>query len=185
MLIRRAALAVLCAALTACTAPAAVTDATTTSDGAQTWPRGKRPTMPDLTGPTTDGRRLHLADYKGHVIVLNAWATYCGPCRSEAPTLAHAQKTLAARGLQVVGLNGGDNTADAAAFIKDHRLGYPTLMDAKGRQALRMPRGTVSQSGLPYSVFIDRTGHIAATVIGAASEPDLKKITTPLLRERA
>ncbi|MCS0601733.1 TlpA family protein disulfide reductase [Streptomyces sp. LP11] len=134
-----------------------------------------------LQGEGADGRPVRLDAFKGKVVALNAWASWCGPCRAESPGLAQIQKELGGQGLQIVGIDGGDSASHPLSFIREHGLNYPTLVDKGGKQALRIPRGTVSQVGLPYTVFLDRTGRIAASVSGALTEEQVKDVVTPLL----
>ena len=186
MLIKRAAWAAVCAAalVSGCTSPHRSTDDGTLKDGVRSWPVSHRQTMPALQGDGADGRPVRLDAFKGKVVVLNAWASWCGPCRVESPGLARAQKALGKQGLQIVGLNGGDPASTALSFIRGHHLNYPTLIDANGKQALRIPRGTVSQVGLPYTVFLDRKGRIAASASGGVTEQQIREIVTPLLADR-
>lgn len=185
MTIKRAAWAAVCAAalVSGCTQPHSLADGATVKEGVSNWPVSRREAMPVLQGNGADGRPVRLDAFKGKVVVLNAWASWCGPCRVESPGLARAQKALGKRGLQVVGVDGGDSASNALAFIREHHLNYPTLMDEHDKQKLRIPRGAVSQVGLPYTVFIDRKGRIAASVSGGITEQQVRNIVTPLLAE--
>ncbi|UXY28872.1 TlpA family protein disulfide reductase [Streptomyces sp. HUAS TT20] len=186
MTIKRTGWAAACAAalVSGCTSAHSSTNDATVKDGVSSWPVSSRQAMPVLQGDGADGRPVRLDAFKGKVVVLNAWASWCGPCRVESPGLARIQKALGKQGLQVVGLDGGDSASNALSFIRDHDLNYPTLMDEHGKQALRIPRGTVSQVGLPYTVFLDRKGRIAASVSGGITEQQVRKIVTPLLADR-
>ncbi|MES4887378.1 TlpA disulfide reductase family protein [Streptomyces sp. NPDC096012] len=153
-------------------------------DGALVFSAGERQKMPELAGPNPLGGRASLAEARGKVVVLNAWASWCGPCRAEAPSLERVQKDWGDRGVQVVGLGADSSSRAARAFIEQYKLSYPTLLDEGGRQALRIPRGTVSQTGYPYTVFLDRRGRVAASVSGEVSEDQVRHLVKRLLAEK-
>ncbi|MER6028581.1 TlpA disulfide reductase family protein [Streptomyces sp. NPDC001851] len=148
-------------------------------------PAAERRAAPDLNGTALDGGRVRLSDYRGKVVVLNVWAAYCGPCRAEAPELSQAQRHLAAKGLQVVGVDTDADRSQGRAFASDHHLAYPSLYDPGSRQLVhRMPRKYLAQA-LPYTLFIDRNGKIAARGLAGLTEADVRTITRPLLAEKA
>ncbi|GHI02904.1 hypothetical protein AQI88_03085 [Streptomyces cellostaticus] len=142
-------------------------------------PAEDRRAAPDFTGDSLDGKPLRLSDYRGKVVVLNAWASYCGPCRAEAPELNAAQKHLAAKGVQVLGLNTDTDTASGRSFQQDHRLAYPSFSDPSGRRMLKFPRGSVPR-GVPFTVVIDTRGRMAAVRSGTITEKELRDLAVPL-----
>ncbi|WP_240528566.1 TlpA family protein disulfide reductase [Streptomyces humi] len=143
-----------------------------------------RETAPDLTGADLDGRTVRLGDYRGKVVVLNVWASWCGPCRAEAPELSEVQRELAAEGVQVLGVDMDARRAKGRAFQEEHRLSYPSLHDPASRQLLRLPRGYKAQA-LPYTLFIDRRGRIAARYLSPLTKAEVRAVTRPLLAEQA
>ncbi|MFF7750733.1 TlpA family protein disulfide reductase [Streptomyces sp. NPDC007971] len=144
-------------------------------------PTAQRRAAPDLAGNSLDGKPLRLSDYRGKVVVLNAWASYCGPCRAEVPELDAARKHLAGKGVEFLGLNADTDTAGARSFQRDHRLAYPSLSDPSGRQMLKFPRGSVPQ-GVPFTVVIDTRGRMARVHTGTVTEKELRDLVLPLTR---
>lgn len=115
--------------------------------------------LPDLHGQATS-----LANWRGKLVLLNFWATWCAPCRQEMPMLAKLQRDDASEGLQVVGV-AMDQPQSAVAFLKHTPIGYPILI---GIDADPVPTTTFGDAAglLPYSVLIGRDGHILETKLG-------------------
>lgn len=148
-------------------------------------PAADRRAAPDLSGTTLDGGRIRLSDYRGKVVVLNVWAAYCGPCRAEAPELSQAQRHLAVKGVQVLGVDTDADRSQGRAFASDHRLAYPSLYDPGSRQLVHRLPGKYLARTLPYTLFVDREGRIAAQGLVALTEADVRSVTRPLLAEKA
>ncbi|MFE3164270.1 TlpA family protein disulfide reductase [Streptomyces sp. NPDC059224] len=145
-------------------------------------PPADRPAAPDLSGGGLDGRPVRLADYRGKVVVLNVWASWCGPCRAEAPELSKAQRELAGKGVQVLGVDTDAERDEERSFEREHGLVYPSLHDPGSRKLLRLPRGYAPRA-LPYTLFVDRDGKIAAKYPSPLTAADVRTITRPLLAE--
>ncbi|MEV7688856.1 TlpA family protein disulfide reductase [Streptomyces bungoensis] len=141
-----------------------------------------RPAAPDLGGATLDGETVHLSDYRGDVVVVSGWGSWCGPCVAEAPELNEFQRKWHHRGVRVLGLDNDVDSGRALAFQKKHRLGFPSLRDPQGRLGRRLPHGLVNTQALPYTVVVDPQGRIAASRMGAVTEAELADVVTPLLR---
>ncbi|MEV6941479.1 TlpA disulfide reductase family protein [Streptomyces sp. NPDC051172] len=179
---RNVLVAVACAAVLAgCSAPAPISDTSPGDPLIRTWKEGERPAVPDLSGPSLEGSTVSLSDFRGKVVLINAWASYCGPCRAEAPELKKIQQKYGARGLRVLGLDNDGGRGAGLAFQKQYRLDYPSLHDPSGKQLLRLPRGVVTTQGLPFTIVVDSSGKVAAVRMGAVTEGRLAKIIEPLL----
>ena len=108
-----------------------------------------------------NGKAEKLSDYRGKVVVLNFWATWCPPCVEETPSLIELNKRLASRNGFVLGVSVDDDAAAYQKFITDHGINFPTSRDASKKYA--QDYGTVMY---PETYIIDRHGKIARKVIG-------------------
>jgi thiol-disulfide isomerase/thioredoxin len=154
-------------------------------DGISTVAKGSRDTAPDLSGKTIDGKQLDVADYKGKVVVLNIWGSWCPPCRAETPNLVKVAKETAGQGVQFVGINTRDpSTSLATAFEKQQGIPYPSLYDRTGKLMLRFKKGTLNPQTIPSTIIIDRDGKIAARTLQALSEDKLHEMLDPVLAEK-
>ncbi|WP_282702977.1 TlpA disulfide reductase family protein [Streptomyces sp. CC219B] len=154
-------------------------------DGISTVQRGDRDAAPDLSGKTIEGKQLDVASYKGKVVVLNVWGSWCAPCRAEAPHFQKVYKDLKSDGVQFVGINTRDtSTANALAFEKEQGVTYPSLYDPTGKLMLRFEKGTLNPQAIPSTLVLDREGKIAARSLAALSEDKLRKMIDPVLAEK-
>ncbi|MEW1831498.1 TlpA disulfide reductase family protein [Streptomyces sp. N50] len=157
----------------------------TGSDGIATVKKGDRQAAPDLSGKTIDGKTLSTADYKGKVLVVNVWGSWCSPCRAEADNLVQVAKATADKDVQFVGLNTRDtSTEPAVAFEKKYEVPYPSLYDPTGRLMLRFKKGTLNPQAIPSTIVIDRDGKIAARALQALSEDKLREMLDPVIAEK-
>jgi cytochrome c biogenesis protein CcmG/thiol:disulfide interchange protein DsbE len=141
---------------------------------------GERAPAPELELPTLDGQgRQSLADYRGQVVVLNFWASWCPPCRNESPLLQRWHRRLAGQDATVVGVDVLDVDQDARDFIEELGLTFPHLRDGPGDT---MDSFGIGQ--LPETFVIDRQGRIAAVRRGPVDEEFMREQVVPLLRER-
>jgi cytochrome c biogenesis protein CcmG/thiol:disulfide interchange protein DsbE len=143
--------------------------------------RGQRPAAPAITLPRLEGgATAALADYRGTVVVLNYWASWCTPCRQESPLLERWHKRISARRGTVLGVDSLDVTADALAFIRGFRLTYPMLRDRDGDTQKRF-----GVTGYPETLILDRHGRISALQRGPVDDAFLRRTVLPLLTESA
>jgi thiol-disulfide isomerase/thioredoxin len=144
--------------------------------------RADREPAPDLTGRTLDGDTFALADHRGDVVVMNVWASWCAPCRAEAPDLQAVADELADEGVQFVGLNTRDSAAPAQAFVDRFGMGYPNVVDTDGSLQLLFHE-TLPPAAIPSTLVIDREGRVAARAIGEVDRSRLLGLVEPVLAE--
>ena len=129
--------------------------------------------------PDSKGREQSLGQWKGKVLVVNFWATWCAPCREEMPEFVTAQQDLGARGLQMVGI-AVDQADKVDAFATELGLNYPSLVGGFG--ALELSKTLGNRLGaLPFTVIVDRSGRVAHTQLGPIKASDLRSIVGQLL----
>ncbi|MEV6942269.1 TlpA disulfide reductase family protein [Streptomyces sp. NPDC051172] len=154
-------------------------------DGISTAKKGERAAAPDLSGRTVNGGQLDVASFKGKVVVLNVWGSWCAPCRAEAPNFEKVYQDLKTKGVQFVGINTRDtSTQNAVAFEKQQGITYQSLYDPTGKLMLRFKRGTLNPQAVPSTLVLDREGRIAARSLAALSEDKLRKMIAPVLAEK-
>jgi thiol-disulfide isomerase/thioredoxin len=161
------------------------TNFVTGNNGISTAPLGKRDAAPDLSGDTIDGKKLDVASFKGQVVVVNVWGSWCSPCREEASYFAKVSKTYEGKGVQFVGINTRDtSTTPAVNFEKEHGIDYPSLYDPTGKLMLRFKKGTLNPQLIPSTLVIDRHGKVAARALEALDDTALLKMLKPVLAEK-
>jgi thiol-disulfide isomerase/thioredoxin len=145
------------------------------SDSAVLYSAGHRPLAPDFTATTLTGARLNFSSYRGQVVVLNFWGSWCAPCRAEAPTLAVTAEQYRSAGVAFLGVDVRDDTASALAFTRQFGISYPSVSDSSSQITLDFT-SAVPIAGTPTTLVIDRTGHIAGAVFGTATSQELTDI---------
>ncbi|MFE5819493.1 TlpA family protein disulfide reductase [Streptomyces sp. NPDC056479] len=155
------------------------------NDGVDTVAQGKRAAAPELSGETIDGKQLSTADYKGKILVINVWGSWCPPCRAEAKNFQTVYDDVKGQGVEFVGINTRDtSTTPAKAFEKEYGVTYPSLYDPTGKQMLRFGKGTLNPQAIPSTLVVDRNGKIAARALQPLSEEKLRAMIKPVLAEK-
>jgi len=133
----------------------------------------------DAALPDADGKSQAFAQWRGRLLVVNYWATWCTPCRDEMPALARLQTRYGARGVQIIGvaIDDADKVRD---FARAHPMNYPLLVaDRAGNEQMRALGNQAM--GLPYTIVIDRAGQLSAATLGRVHEDALIKLLDAML----
>ena len=134
---------------------------------------------PDLTLMDTQGISRSLSEYRGQVLLINLWATWCQPCKKEMPALQSFYDDHRDAGFAVIAINDGDPTVDVLQFVKDYQLTFPVWLDPTyiaTEQAFKT-------LNLPSSFVIDRMGTIRLQWVGGVSRKTLDQYVSPLILE--
>lgn len=142
------------------------TPAALVSTGGPVWSMGARPPVvgmaaPDFRLPDLTGRVQSLSQYRGKIVLLNFWATWCKPCTTEMPAMQATYDRLRDRGFVVLAVNELEDEAKVREHVRAHGHTFPVLMDGDNRVA-----NQYGVYGLPVSVFIDRTGVVQEYIKG-------------------
>ena len=132
---------------------------------------------PDFTLPQLDGQDLRLSSYRGKVVLLDFWASWCEPCRVETPHLIELQQKYGDRGLEIIGVSMDDSSDPARTFYQKFRMNYPVVMGNANTGELY---GGVL--GLPIAFLINKDGRIYAKHIGATDPAVFEKEIVTLLQ---
>ena len=120
---------------------------------------------PDFELQSLDGKNMKLSDFRGKAVLLNFWATWCGPCKIEMPWFVELQKQYGPQGFQIIGVAMDDaSTEDIAKFARQMGVNYPILL---GKEAVGQSYGGVNV--LPTTFFVDRDGKLVAREFGLQS----------------
>jgi peroxiredoxin len=136
---------------------------------------GHRPLAPEFTATSLTGAKLSFSSYRGKVVVLNFWGSWCVPCREEASTLAAAAAHYQPSGVSFLGVDVRDTAASAQAFAHSHHITYPSVSDPSSAITLDFT-SVVPIAGTPTTLVIDRSGHVAGAVFGTVTSGELTAI---------
>jgi thiol-disulfide isomerase/thioredoxin len=127
----------------------------------------------DLTLQDANGRKVRLRDLRGKPVVLNFWATWCGPCKAEMPILVDMEKEYGGRGVAFVAasLDDAKTRANIPAFVAEHKVGFPVWYGATGDDLDHLKLG----GAVPATAFLDSEGHIVARILGQARPEEVKE----------
>lgn len=141
-------------------------------------PGGKNPEAPAFTVTDINGQKLSLDDYRGKVVLLNFWATWCGPCREEIPSFVQLQQKYGPQGFQIIGISMDDSPTPVGPFYKQFHMNYPVAM---GNAKLGALYGGIY--GLPTNFLIGRDGRIYDDVPGEVDKTRWEQEIETLLAE--
>ena len=116
---------------------------------------------PNFSGPTADNKTVSLASLRGHVLLLNFWATWCQECRPEMPVFEQLHREFATQGLRVIGINAREGTAAVREYSNELGLTFPLVLDSRGE--INRAYGVI---GLPTTFVIGRDGRAVALAVG-------------------
>ena len=132
---------------------------------------------PPLTLKTLEGRKFNLSDYRGKVVLLNFWATWCPPCGAEMPALIKMQREYRSKGLQVIGVTSPpQEAAEVRRFIRKLGVNYPIALGTKEMKAL-----FAQTEVLPLTIIIDRQGMVHDLIEGILLPQEFEQKIKPLL----
>ena len=131
---------------------------------------------PELTLQNIKGNTEALADFKGKVVLVNNWATWCPPCKAEMPTLVAYYNDHTQDGLMIIAIEAGDSQSEVQKFVDQFKMTFDVWLDPHGESA-----SAFKNNSLPNSYVIDRSGTVLLNWIGPVDRETLEKYVTPLL----
>lgn len=140
-----------------------------------------RPPAPGFILPAPGGRKISLSDYRGKVVLLNFWATWCPDCRTEMPSMDRLYREFKGQGFEIVAVNVKDKREDALAFIKKNKISYPVMMDPEGDVGL-----LYGAFAMPTTYLIDRNGVVLARMWGSMdwNSPAARKLIGEIVQQK-
>jgi DsbE subfamily thiol:disulfide oxidoreductase len=136
--------------------------------------------MPELSGADLTGGSVDPGRYRGDVVVVNFWASWCGPCRREQPGLQRLSEEYGDRAVRVIGVNFKDDSAAAREYLREFGVTYPSVQDRTGEIAFDF-----DVPYLPATVLVDATGELRYRLLGAQTESNVRRYVEELLADSA
>jgi cytochrome c biogenesis protein CcmG/thiol:disulfide interchange protein DsbE len=153
-------------------------DASLTGDMASSPLLGKAAPDFSLSPVEGNGKALHLSDFKGKPVVINFWASWCGPCNEETPFLQKSWSRLQAQGVTLIGIDGSEKPGDGAKFLQKYGVHYPNVQDTvDGATAI-----SYGVTSFPETIFVNAHGVVVAKWLGALNEQGLQQELAKLNR---
>jgi thiol-disulfide isomerase/thioredoxin len=146
-------------------------------------PVGRRTLTPPLAGTQLGGGKISLTQLRGRVVILNAWGSWCAPCRAEAPALESVFRDTYPKGVSFLGINVRDNNAAARAFQRTFGITYPSIPDTDGQIIASFRQ--LPPNAIPTTLILDRQGRVAARFIGGTTQAELEPAVLALAAEPA
>ena len=139
------------------------------------------PAAPEFTLSNPDGKKVSIKDFRGKLVFVNFWATWCTFCRDEMPAMERLYREFKGKGFEVLAVNVKDNREEALAFAKELKVSYPIVMDPQGEVGL-----LYGAFGMPTTYLIDRKGLVLARLWGPADwyTPGARKLIKTLLEQK-
>lgn len=134
---------------------------------------------PQLTLNDIQGESFSLSDFRGQVVLVNLWATWCPPCKEEMPALESFYRKYKADGFTIVAVNDGDPTPDVNQFVKDYGLSFPVWLDP----TYQATDHAFKTANLPSSYVIDREGKVVLSWVGGINRKNLEKYVAPIIED--
>lgn len=147
------------------------------------YPPTSRAEPVDLSGTGLTGEVIDITAWRGDVVVLNMWGSWCPPCRQEAPILAATSAAYADDGVRFLGVNVRDSPAAAIAFEERYAITYPSIDNSDGKAVLSLAEH-LPGSGVPVTLILDREERPAARVLGAVQESTLTALLDSVRAEQ-
>jgi peroxiredoxin len=134
---------------------------------------------PSLTLSSLDGNEYSLEDYRGQVVLVNLWATWCPPCKAEMPTLDAFYQEHSDEGFMLIAINDGDKEEDINTFVENYGLSFQVWVDTEHKASIH----AFKTQSLPSSFVIDREGVIRLRWVGEIEKDTMEEYVTPLLKQ--